>query len=759
METLIIQPPVVQLNSPYPSGAYLSSFFKNEGHNSFWIDLNVELFHKIFSSDGLKKIFSLSAEKALKLAENAESKGDEETSFNLRRYVSQKSLWIDWIDQIVLILQGKGFEQSHRFCFGAHVPRGSRMENYLSSLDSPLTTDNSRSLASFALADLADYITFTYDENFSLVRYAERLTISKNNFSQIEKNIFSPVMNDFYIPLLQEKIVPLIDSMLEKSGGKKILVCISVPFAGVFTPALCTGNFIKKNYGSKVYVSLGGGFINTELRQTNEKNLAFYCDSLCYDRGYATYKTLMEKLSVPQQKKEPIYNLRQFILPFEENSFTEKIVASASEIKIISPKSPDIQELAFEEKTTRTLIPDFSSIDFSKYPRLIDDTNPMHRLWSDGSWIKSYMAHGCYWHKCAFCDVTLDYVKGYCPVNIKALYKGLLEQCEKHGVYGIHFVDEAMPPAAMIEFAKENIAHGTPVTWWGNIRFEKYFSRDKADFLARGGLIGVSAGLESATGNGLSVIHKGTDLSSIVSACCAFKEAGILVHSYMIFGFWNQSEQDLIDSMETLRQMFQNSLLDSAFFHKFSLTKNSTVYREWKSGKIKGLQPIENPKNAISQNEISFKGEEKSYKYAESLNIALENWMHGEKIEKSVQSWFNFKMPSPSISKDFVLKLVEKYEKRRDEEYFQIFPESESFNKKKFVWLGGKILILKTEICWTFMGEMFYFPRPENSQKIAEFLDSIKPEKSSAQFSEVYNILGKKLFLKLRPSGLCCIDF
>ena len=141
------------------------------------------------------------------------------------------------------------------------------------------------------------------------------------------------------------------------------------------------------------------------------------------------------------------------------------------------------------------------------------------------------------------------------------------------------------------------------------------------------------------------------------------------------------------------------------------------------------------------------------------MNIALENWMHGEKIEKSVQSWFNFKMPSPSISKDFVLKLVEKYEKRRDEEYFQIFPESESFNKKKFVWLGGKILILKTEICWTFMGEMFYFPRPENSQKIAEFLDSIKPEKSSAQFSEVYSILGKKLFLKLRPSGLCCIDF
>ena len=711
METLIIQPPVVQLNSPYPSGAYLSSFFKNEGHNSFWIDLNVELFHKIFSSDGLKKIFSLSAEKALKLAENAESKGDEETSFNLRRYVSQKSLWIDWIDQIVLILQGKGFEQSHRFCFGAHVPRGSRMDNYLSSLDSPLTTDNSRSLASFALADLADYITFTYDENFSLVRYAERLTISKNNFSQIEKNIFSPVMNDFYIPLLQEKIVPLIDSMLEKSGGKKILVCISVPFAGVFTPALCTGNFIKKNYGSKVYVSLGGGFINTELRQTNEKNLAFYCDSLCYDRGYATYKTLMEKLSSLQQETEPIYNLRQFILPFEENSFTEKIVASASEIKIISPKSPDTQELAFEEKITRTLIPDFSSIDFSKYPRLIDDTNPMHRLWSDGSWIKSYMAHGCYWHKCAFCDVTLDYVKGYCPVNIKALYKGLLEQCEKHGVYGIHFVDEAMPPAAMIEFAKENIAHGTPVTWWGNIRFEKYFSRDAADFLARGGLIGVSAGLESATGNGLSVIHKGTDLSSIVSACCAFKEAGILVHAYMIYGYWWETPQNLIDSMETLRQFYQEGLLDSCFWHKFVLTRHSRVYKEYLEGKHPELTVLEEKQPLFAKNGLHFLGEEKSEKFGIPLEYSLQEWMHGRGIKKNVQSWFNFSVPKPSVPPNFVSEYIHKYEKERNIAFSKKLPADES----KIFWLGGEKIKVKEKTSsgweefyqWTYMGETF----------------------------------------------------
>jgi hypothetical protein len=108
----------------------------------------------------------------------------------------------------------------------------------------------------------------------------------------------------------------------------------------------------------------------------------------------------------------------------------------------------------------------------------------------------------------------------------------------------------------MIAFARENIAHGSPITWWGNVRFEKSFTRDVADFLAYGGLIGVSAGLESATGNGLNAIHKGTDLESIVGACCAFKEAGVLVHAYMIYGYWWEKEQDLINSMETLRQFY-----------------------------------------------------------------------------------------------------------------------------------------------------------------------------------------------------------
>ena len=702
MNVLILQPPVMQLNTAYPSGAYLSDFFKRENCLTKWLDLNIELFYSIFCKSGLEKIFELSEQNALKLAQKAENSGDENTAFNLRRYVCQKKIWIDWIDRIVQILCGKGFESAHAFVFGAHVPRGNRMENFLANLDHDLTTDDARSLASFALVDFADFINVAFDRNFSLVRYAESLTISESVFSEIEKGADSPILKEFYVPLLEKKVVPEIEKMLSeaKSAEKneKILVCVSIPFPGVFAAALSTGKFLKQRYSEKIFVSFGGGFVNTELRETKEKSLTKYCDAISYDRGYASYKKLLEILKT-EQKAEEIYNLRQFVLNGDS--------CGTENVQILEPAKPNSQELNYEIQMTKSVIPDFSDIDFSKYPRLIDDTNPMHRLWSDGAWIKAYMAHGCYWHKCAFCDVTLDYVKSFCMTDIKLLYEGLLKQCKEKNIFGIHFVDEAMPPAAMIAFAKENIAHGSPLSWWGNIRFEKNFTRDIADFLAYGGLVGVSAGLESATGNGLNAIHKGTDLESIVGACCAFKEAGVLVHAYMIFGYWFEKPLDLMDSMETLRQFYANGLLDSCFWHKFVLTRHSRVYDEWKKGLHPELKVLaEKNIPLFAKNGLHFEGEKSSEKYAQALEFSLDEWMHGRNLEKPVYKWFGFNVPKPDVGPDFIQKMIEKYEKKRDLEFSKPLPK----DKEKIFWLGGEKIRVKTKhgqkLRWFYMGEM-----------------------------------------------------
>ena len=216
LDVKIIQPPLVQLNTPYPSGAYLVSFFnqllkkKNIQGTATWNDLSTELFHSIFSRKGLNLIFDKTHSKALKLADHFEREGDDNSAFQIRRFVSESNLWCEWIDKIVSVVcsNGKisGREFTHEFVRSAHVPRGNRMEQYLSGLNRDVGVDDCQILSSLALADISDYITMVYDGNFALIRYAESLASSTSRFEDVEKELNSPVLEDFVKSLVLSEI-------------------------------------------------------------------------------------------------------------------------------------------------------------------------------------------------------------------------------------------------------------------------------------------------------------------------------------------------------------------------------------------------------------------------------------------------------------------------------------------------------------------------------------------------------------------------
>ncbi|MCR4939060.1 MAG: radical SAM protein [Treponemataceae bacterium] len=737
MRVEIIQPPLVQLNTPYPSGAYLSAFFKEIKKEDFsciesvkWYDFSEKIFNSLFSKKGLEKLFSLSEKKALDLAEEAEKKGDSETAWNLRRYVSQSDMWIKWIDTVVCILCGKDRELCHEFVRSAYVPRGRRMETFLESLDHEVSIDDAQLLASFALADLADYINYAFDGNFSLIRYAEAVSTGNNTFSQIEETIDAPFLKAFYAPLLDDFLLQLEKSeplpfSAESSylSGKKYMFCISVPFGGTFSAALYTCRRIKEKFGREALVCIGGGYINTALREIHDEGIFDYVDYISYDKGYAFYISLLNN------------SLKKTV---ENNPETRSLLVGSGlcyQDKTWVVLNPDDNAKQREEILTRSISPDFSDIDFSLYPKVSDDTNPMHRIWTDGSWIKAFLAYGCYWHRCAFCDTMLDYVCKYSPVSLSSLYDGIYKEAEQAGVYGIHFVDEAAPPALLEQFAIVNSKNKKrSLSFWGNIRFEKAFTRDAADILAYGGMIGVSGGIEIASGEGLSDVNKGIDIESLVSACAAFKEAGILVHAYMIYGFYNETPQMLIDSVETLRQLFKAGLIDSAFWHKFTLTKYSTVYNDWKKGLCKDIKPIFPKGDPFAVYELHFEGEEKSEKYGPPLYTALDSWMHGNGLNKPVQKWFPFAMPKPSVRSDFIDKAIEKYEHRRNKAFNEKYPSDENFSK--YLWIGNKPILVergkKAFLEWTYMGELFS----------AEIPPAYLEKSGSGGQEELYSITG-----------------
>ena len=788
MKVVIIQPPIVQLNTPYPSGAYLQDFFKKlksfsnldsqlspaafelakkagyQIDSVEWKDLSIELFHRIFSKEGITQLFHNTKDKALKMALEAENQGDEITAYNLRRYVLTKDSWINWIDKIVaLLVENKsGRETLHEFVRSAHVPRGNRMETYLANLNREVSVDDGYLLASLALADLADYITTVYDNNFALIRYAESICASDLSKEEILKTTNSPVLKDYLSPLVENLINTVSSSQQETFSSRSqpetlpqteapsqkpqqepsFLFCVSVPFPGTFAAAMFICKQLKSTFGKNALITLGGGYVNTALRSVNQAELAAYIDCFSYDRGYSFYTELLAN------------GLPAAAAYQTESVFGGEIAQGKANQPKTSSTSSNRQELVeIENFMTKNVAPDYDGIDFSKYPRLADDINPMHRIWSDGAWLKAYLAHGCYWHRCLFCDTKLDYVNCYKPVNIKNLYSSLLEQAKKSGVYGVHFVDEAAPPKMLEDFASLN--KDKALTFWGNIRFEKAFSRDLADILAKGGLIGVSGGIEMACGEGLSNINKGIDIKTLVFSLAAFKEAGILTHAYMIYGYYNETPQMLIDSAETLRQLFKAGLLDSSFFHKFTLTKHSTLFAEWEAGKHPDLHPIF-PKNNFTDYELHFKGEEKSEKYGAPL--AVNAWMHKKSLDKPVEKWFNFPMPKPTVKKDFVEKALEEYEITKNQSYKEKMPST--LSSADFAWLPDSVEILPSgknqfQLSWVFMGEIFY----------SDFsFSSIKEAKSTVESLQSLNLWNKittsvkipeKLFKELRGKGLC----
>ena len=675
---IFIQPPFVQLNSPYPAPYYLKSFLEARFPETNFpgqkklpvtiLDHSIGLFEKIFSRPGLEQIFSDAA--------GRQGRRNKKNAEIIERFISEKTLWLASIDRLIAFLRGRDPEWGHFLTLAnGCIPGGPRADNFIATRRGEILPDEAKILATKLLADLADFITCALDQSFSLIRYTPIMEASLNtglrDFAAVQRCLRGGpaagyIINSFYRPMLGEEWDKLEKAEsgfscsgggAEDSSGDPFLLGLTIPFPGCLSGALAAAESAKKRFGSGVRTVAGGGYVNTELRFLNTPDFFDYFDYVSFDRGYGSLLSILKHIEDPGSSPDAdimiyktMYRPRGAVIP--------PGIASDS----IAPETPAV----LEDAAARTVFPDYSSVDFSRYLYPVDDVNPMHRLWTDGHWLKAYLAHGCYWHSCAFCDVSLDYIRNFVPVDPAALFTHLKIQAEKTGVRGIHLVDEAAPVSSLLEFALLNREAGLPLNFWGNIRYERNFTPGIAAILAAGGLIGVSAGLEVATERGFQRLGKGINLESAVRACAAFKEAGILTHAYLIYGYWDEDEQEIVDSAEILRQLFAQRLLDSAFWHKFVLTRHSRIYAEKQRGLHASLIVKDDPDGdqktgaLFALNDLSFEGEEQFDKYTEPLEKLLGAWMRGE-TDYPVTEAFPFRVKEPSVPPDLVDDLLGNY--------------------------------------------------------------------------------------------------
>ncbi len=604
-KVLLITPPFTQLNTAYPATAYLKGFLEEKGVEVSQSDLSIELFNAVFTSEFIGAVF-----------EEAEA----HQSFEYPLVWEQREEYIHKVDMVLSYLRKQEVTAAYQILHSGFLPKGHRIKVISKELDYAFGNlgilDKAKHYATLFIEELGDFIQANVDEFFSFTRYAEQIATSASSFNGLDEFL------DYDPSLIEKEMLGLLVDELEKHQPD--LVCFSIPFPGNLFAALRCAQYIKFQY-PKLKVAFGGGYCNTELRSLEDPRIFNYTDFICLDDGEGPLLRISEYLSqeIAIDDLERTYVLEKGRVVYRN-------------------KQPNT---IFHHKNLPA--PSYEGLPLEKYLSFLDVMNPMHRLWSDGRWNKLTISHGCYWKMCSFCDVNLDYIGNYQNTTADDLVAKIEKISAETGTTGFHFVDEAAPPKMLRALAEKLLEKRVYITWWTNIRFEKTFSPELCELLAKSGCIAVTGGLEVASDRLLKKMKKGVDIAQVARVTNSFAKHGIMVHAYLMYGFPTQTDQETIDSLEVVRQLFEANCIQSAFWHQFTTTIHSPI----------GVAPeefditITGPEfEGFAQNDLYHedkKGADHKI-YKEGLNQALHNYLNGVGFDIDLQDWFDFKVQQPN---------------------------------------------------------------------------------------------------------------
>ncbi len=638
---LLLIPPLTQLNTPYPSTAYLTGFLRSQGYRTHQADLGIEMVLALFSESGLRQIFKTLRERPI-----AELPGEA------RQMLSLEQAYIHTIDPVIQFMQGKDSSLTSRICQEGFLPQGPRFSMNVSEGTNGKThvqnqTDHAKHLATLYLEDLADLVQATISPYFSLSRYAESLAREASSYDGLAEALAQP------LSLTDEWMVEAMWRHVERQ--RPTVVGLTVPFPGNLYGALRMGHALRVRRPN-IKVVLGGGYANTELRRLQDARLFEVVDFVTLDDGERPFLCLLEYL---QGKRIAADLCRTFLREGQRVVWHD------------GAKEPNVPQMEIGTPT-------YDGLNLHQYISVLDTLNPMHRLWSDGHWNKLTVAHGCYWKQCTFCDVDLDYIGRYEVSPSELLVDRIEAMMAETGRRGFHFVDEAAPPVGLKNLALSLLERGVTISWWGNVRFESAFTPDLCRLLAASGCIALSAGLEAASDRLLELVKKGITVDQTVRVVQACREAGILVHAYLMYGLPSQTLRETLESLERVRQLFAHGLIQSAFWHRFTTTAHSPIGLD--PAKY-GIQVVGPTFDGFSENDLIHEDESGILPewVGVGLRTALWHYMEGRELTRDVREWFPEHTPKPNVKRTWVKQVVE------------AGPEKDTSRmERRFVWIGGQ---------------------------------------------------------------------
>lgn len=608
---LFIIPPFTQLNTAYPASAYLKGFLEKHQVSVAHCDLSIELFTAIFTIDFLQEIF--------KEAEDLQN-------FHFPKVQKMKEIYISRVDTVISFLQKQDIETAHQILEPNFLPKGHRLIHVNKAINWEKgdigIIDKAKHYSTLFIEEIGDFIHANVDEFFAFTKYAEQIATAASNFNQIDEFLNSQHS------LIEDKMFDLLEAQILEHNPN--LVCFTIPFPGNLFAALRCSQFIKQFFPD-IKIAFGGGYCNTELRSLSDTRIFEYVDFISLDDG-----------------EGPLLKIIHYLEDTIDVNQLERTYVLENNQAVYKNKLPNT---IFHHKNLPA--PNYVGLPFYKYVSFLDVVNPMHRMWTDARWNKLTISHGCYWKQCSFCDVTLDYIGNYQNTTAEDLVNKIEQIIHDTGITGFHFVDEAAPPKMLKALSLVLLERNVKITWWTNIRFEKTFDVELCQLMAKSGCIAVTGGLEVASDRLLAKMKKGVDIAQVTRVTHNFSQNTILVHAYLMYGFPTQTEQETIDSLEVVRQLFEKNCIQSAFWHQFTATAHSPVGQNPEEFGIKITGPVF---EGFAQNDLYHldpTGADHPT-YTKGLNVALHNYLNKVGYQENLQSWFDFPIPKTTHSKDLI---------------------------------------------------------------------------------------------------------
>lgn len=608
---LLVTPPFTQLNTAYPATAYLKGFLEEHKVPVEHCDLSIELFTSIFTGDFLRNII----QEAVELQ-----------SFHHPLVIDKKEQYIARVDEVISFLQKSDIEAAKKILSKGFLPIGHRLSKVNTEIkwaEGEIgVIDKAKHYATLYIEEIGDFIQANVDEFFAFTKYAEQIATASCSYNQLDEFLhYEPT-------LIEGKMLEIFEELIEKHSPT--LVCFTIPFPGNLFAALRCAQFVKQYY-PLTRVALGGGYCNTELRSLEDPRIFESVDFISLDDG-----------------EGPLLRLVDFLEGKIEVNDLERTYVLENGKVVYKDKTPN---KVYHHKDLPA--PNYAGLPYDKYVSFLDIVNPMHRMWTDARWNKLTISHGCYWSQCTFCDVNLDYIRIYQNTTAGDLVDKIEKIIKDTGITGFHFVDEAAPPKVLRALSLKLIERKVKITWWTNIRFEKTFSAELCQLMADSGCIAVTGGLEVASDRLLAMIKKGVDVAQVTRVTNNFSHAKIMVHAYLMYGFPTQNEQETVDSLEVVKQLFEKNCIQSAYWHQFTATVHSPIGENPQDFGIEIIGPLFKGFASNDLYHVDPTGADHQL-YTTGLNKALNAYLNNTDYDKPMQHWFDFKVPSTTHPKDMI---------------------------------------------------------------------------------------------------------